>query len=149
MPIVKKLSPIDRYDRFIKALRIQGIRLVKANLHANVASPNPSNTDLKIAFIIDEKLPVQKNGFEVICTLQVSFTAKEDGADLGRIDVEFAIRYDSTAKLDQESFELFVANNVPLNAWPYLREFVQSSMNRMGWPTFVLPSFKMIPNRKK
>jgi len=32
--------------------------------------------------------------------------------------------------------------NLPLNTWPYLREFLQNALTRAGWPVYTLPAFK-------
>ncbi|MBL0171693.1 MAG: hypothetical protein IPP90_13395 [Gemmatimonadaceae bacterium] len=42
-------------------------------------------------------------------------------------------------------FAEFERVNLPLNTWPYFREFLQSTLVRAGWPPFVLPAFKVAP----
>ena len=45
----------------------------------------------------------------------------------------------------REDLEAFCAMNGVFNAWPYAREFVQSSMARMNLPALVLPVMRYVP----
>lgn len=54
----------------------------------------------------------------------------------------FVLLYASKVRISDEIFERFVRFNVPLNAWPYFREFVHNSTSRLGLPPLVLPLFK-------
>ncbi len=49
-------------------------------------------------------------------------------------------------EFSQEHLDAFGRMNGIYNAWPYWREFVQSSSNRMGLPALVVPSLKVGAN---
>lgn len=65
-----------------------------------------------------------------------------------QIDAGFRLRYSihSTPpppELANELFTSFAAVNGPLNAWPYLRELVDSTTRRMEVPNIFLPLFRV------
>jgi hypothetical protein len=47
------------------------------------------------------------------------------------------------ARLNADDLADFATVNAPFNAWPYWREFVQSSLNRLGLPPIALPLFRI------
>ena len=69
-----------------------------------------------------------------------------DEEDL-RIGAEFALRYTISSKsgFDAKHFDQFGAVNGVYNAWPYFREFIQSTTSRMGLTPFLLPVFRITP----
>lgn len=58
------------------------------------------------------------------------------------IDVTFALDFDSEEPMTPEIFALFGEVNLPVNTWPYLREFIATTMGRMGWTPFTIPALK-------
>jgi hypothetical protein len=42
-------------------------------------------------------------------------------------------------------FEIFRSYNLPVNVWPFFREFVHTVLARTNWPVFVLPALKITP----
>jgi preprotein translocase subunit SecB len=44
--------------------------------------------------------------------------------------------------MTKDYFGVFVQVNLPVNTWPYFREFVHSTVSRMGLPPVVLPLVK-------
>ena len=61
-------------------------------------------------------------------------------------DVEYVVRegfQPSKAQIDA-----FREGNAIFNVWPYFREYLQSSLQRMGFPPFVAPFLKIEPQRK-
>jgi hypothetical protein len=54
----------------------------------------------------------------------------------------YRLEYTSEAPLSDEFLEVFRSHNVPLNTWPYFREFVQNMTQRMNLPPLTLPLMK-------
>ena len=66
----------------------------------------------------------------------------EKGKELkAKLSVTFCVTYNSKIPMTDELFEEFKDSNLPLNTWPYFREFVHSGVLRMGWPPFIAPIF--------
>lgn len=58
--------------------------------------------------------------------------------------INFPERYYNTP-LIKEALDIFVENNVPLNVWPYGREFIAQMTTRMGLPQLLIGTYKYIP----
>lgn len=64
---------------------------------------------------------------------------------LVRIEARFALTYalSSQQDLSEENYDAFGQRNAVYNAWPYWREFVQSTTVRMGLPALTLPVYRV------
>lgn len=65
-----------------------------------------------------------------------------DDETYAEIEVTFALDFASRESMTDEIFTWFGEVNLPVNTWPYLREFVSTALGRMGWPPFTLPALK-------
>ncbi len=59
-----------------------------------------------------------------------------------KIICEFEVELTSQSKITEDFLEIFSRVNLPMNTWPYFREFVQNMLQRMGLPPFTLPFLK-------
>ncbi|MCW7550528.1 hypothetical protein OO184_22005 [Photorhabdus sp. APURE] len=59
------------------------------------------------------------------------------------IEAVFDATYLSETKLTNDELKAFSENNVAFNVWPYWREYVQSTCNRMGIPQINIPLYKI------
>jgi len=68
----------------------------------------------------------------------------EPGEERIRIEASFRLTYrlDSIEGLDEENFRAFGELNGIYNAYPYWREYLQSTITRMGLPPLIAPLFK-------
>lgn len=64
---------------------------------------------------------------------------------------ELAYGLPEGSTFSDEALGAFAETNGVFNAWPYFREFVQSSCNRMGLPALLVPLFRLSaePNQEK
>lgn len=58
------------------------------------------------------------------------------------IRMVFEMRYDAP-DFNDSVWDVFSALNIPLNAWPYLREYVQNVTQRLGIPPLTLPLYQV------
>jgi hypothetical protein len=58
------------------------------------------------------------------------------------IRAEFEVKYSASERMTDPLFAVFSRRNLPLNTWPYFREFVHAALARTGWPVFVLPVYR-------
>src|SRR3712207_6224097 len=77
--------------------------------------------------------------FRVLQSYGLSVLADEP---LAEIEVTFGLRFRSKQPMTEVFFEVFEEVNLPVNTWPYLREFVSSTLGRMGWQPITLPALK-------
>lgn len=67
-----------------------------------------------------------------------------------RAFADFELHYGATEGISGTDEELtaFAETNATLNAWPYLREAIQSTSVRMGMPPILLPLFRLSVGRQ-
>ncbi len=139
-----KQPTIEEFSYFIDGLELRRVRLRESHIQAQEMYPNPNET--KVELIENYQPSLIDNGFEAIAEYQVKFCHHETGNEIGSIKVAFAFFYESKSTLNNElllsCFDIFKSASLPVNAWPFLREFVHNAMSRMDWPPFTLPLFK-------
>lgn len=136
---------------------IQSIQLREINLNQAVTKKYWDKLDLpeEPNFEISSKVKsvAQEGNVLRICSrFQVHGTVG-DSEKFISILFEFELIYDlssmDSATIESsdwdELLELFVNRNVPLNIWPYAREFISSSMVRMGFPPLLIGLFRPDP----
>jgi preprotein translocase subunit SecB len=89
----------------------------------------------------------EKNQFIVKAQFSLVSRNKEDPSSEPRIAIGavFILVYSVKAIADFSDKELtaFAKTNGVFNAWPYWREFVQSTSTRMGIPPIIVPVFRL------
>lgn len=83
-----------------------------------------------------------KNSFKIIHTYQLKIENKKNKKNILRIDLSFELVFTSKETFTQEFFDVYTEDSLPLNTWPYFREFVSSIIQRMNFPPLTLPLFK-------
>lgn len=130
----------EAYSSFIGQIELLDVWLIGAhieNRHGRrapvrsgvaVTSPEPTWEE-----VID--------GFDVRFPYVVQFT---DGGELhAELKVTFGLHFSSGQPMTDGLFRVFKAVNLPVNTWPFLREFVSTTLGRMGWEPFTLPALKV------
>ena len=66
-----------------------------------------------------------------------------------QIEAAFVLAYriSSLEGLEQKNFDAFANVNAVFNAWPYWREYVQSTSQRMGLSSLVVPIYRINETR--
>jgi len=59
-----------------------------------------------------------------------------------KITATYCLIYSADSSFDDKFFKVFKDTTLPLNSWPYFREFAQSTTNRMSIPPIILPLIK-------
>lgn len=164
-------------EKAIKVLNIEGIFVRKASIrckedfippfYGRVVNLSPQHRGATIGqfTILDAGSEDQLNGDRKIvfnfsagtrlvdkdAAAGVGATELDDSAVFIEITADLCAHYDVPADLDiedyQAAFEEFGRHNVGYHVWPFWREYVQSSCNRMGIPPIPVPFF--LPERPK
>jgi hypothetical protein len=141
-----KLPPPEEYGRFVAGLDLQRVRLIESTIRASEPmSPDPSNNEVKL----EETYSAisTEDGFEAMGIFRVQVKKRETNIEQGIIEVKFGFLYFSDMKLDVDDFpgyfEIFKQLVLPINVWPFAREYIQNSIVRMGWAPFTLPLRKV------
>ena len=130
----------DEYNAFIKQLDIENIRVTNAKIENIDCSYFPSNAEIK--WRISARYENTDGKCDVYHTFNVTISDKETKIKKAKISLTLCVRYLTDILMTDSIFEIFRERNLPLNTWPYYREFVQDALSRMGWPPYSVPVFK-------
>lgn len=134
-PRERKLSP-EEYKRILKTVHLDDISL------------SSSSTQLRRDQLIDD-LKIYVNGkpsYEtdeernifIDYSYELLATSKTKRDYAFKISCSFRLKYRSEQPVEDGFMEIFLELNVPVNIWPYFREFVQNMMARMNLPPLTL-----------
>lgn len=146
VPIDGEREAVDpkAYAAFIGQIELRSIWLADARV-VNAAGPEtPASGTLSV----EEKArwePVA-TGFRAFHGYHVRLGEGDETA--ARIEAEFGVEFLSAEPMTDALFAVFSRVNLPVNTWPYLREFVATTMGRFGWAPFTLPALKRGTPRK-
>jgi hypothetical protein len=131
-------------------VQIEEVCVLKA---AYSRSPEFSSlpVNINVAIDVSTKLTDAKDRVFVKAdfTLQGTFGGEETQEPPVKITASFLVRYRlrSAEELEDANFDAFGKINGVHNAWPFWREFVQSSMWRLGLPSLTIPVLPPKNNR--
>jgi hypothetical protein len=133
------------YNAFIASLELQQIRLAAAEIYA----PNPPE-QRQIAPILqmdDATFLNEEERIKVRQALRFIGNYQDEPTPALRVKATYEVTYTASEAMTEELFEEFRHRNLPVNVWPYYREYLQSTLCRVGWPVLTLPAFKRAPGR--
>lgn len=144
-PKKTKLSFQKLYVDFVSSLRIRNVRLTNSSCESLARTVKPSDTkvdvDYKSRYVV---LDDSTGDFEVLAVLRLDFSDIQSGETRGHIEVGLAVHYSSDVAITEQIFNEFDNSSVPVNVWPYMREYVHQTLLRMGWPPFILPPYRIM-----
>ncbi|MBN2513573.1 MAG: hypothetical protein JXB18_11605 [Sedimentisphaerales bacterium] len=147
----KKETPMDQAFKVSDQIELESVRLMKCNCEQLcLVGPGPK------AFEIERNASSQMNKEtnRVFVTAQFKLVMFESDADRSKpfaiIGASFLLVYNaiSLEKTTDEAVILFGETNGIFNAWPYWREYVQSTTTRMSLPPLTIPVFRIFPPQK-
>jgi hypothetical protein len=129
----------EEYAAFISQIELGSIWLVDATIQNHAGPDSPREASLQVEH--DPFYSSIDSGFRAFSPYKVSVRSEDDTL-LSEIVVTFAADFESPAPVTDSLFALFGPINLPLNTWPYLREFVSTTFSRMNWHPFTMPALK-------
>jgi len=137
----KKTKEIDpkRYAQILN-----GIKLSRLYLESCSVKQKRENLIKQKGIIVSvlDKVSYEQHENILHVTHKYYLTAKkpEMGKDFAiKISTIYCLDYDSEYQVEEDFFEVFKHINLPVNSWPYFREFVQSMTQRLNIPPLTLP----------
>ena len=131
------------FTDFVQQLEIEDVRLYKAKIENLGFWDMPDSDDVQVDVRTRSHYEDKKDGFvayeDYIALIRNARTSEK----VARISVTFAVSYFSKIPLNDRLFNQFKAINLPLNTWPYFREFVHNVSARMGLPLLIAPALKI------
>jgi len=139
----REVSPKE-YREFIKGIELEDIFFSKTNFELLVFNRDFWREKININIIENAKL-LDRNSEKFVVThkynLVISNSANKEEKFL-KISANLIVEYSTKKEITEEIFELFRKINLPLNTWPYFREYVHSCMGRLNIPPLILPVLK-------
>ena len=135
-------------SRIVSVVQITSVRLCRAHCRSAVRPVEIAETiEVTPSY---EAVVVEKPGDHGSLLVEVTFSLevhnasgeKELQAEI-RGTFELSYRVPDDEEFSSEEFEAFAQVNAVFNAWPYWREFVQTSLTRMDMPVLTVPVFRI------
>ena len=136
----------EEYGTFVKGLELTRVRMVRSQIEAPY--PVSDASEMRIEFEKETQFRVHEevDSFEALS--RFDFTFEEEGVEdpVGAISVTYSFLYESDmvgSDVDLDPyFEIFADISLPVNVWPFVREFVHDATSRINWPKLDLPLVK-------
>ena len=144
----KKLTPKE-YLKVISSIDLQEIYLESSS--TSVIREEIFKTK-QLGVSIGEKAKLERidDKYSVCHNYELTVPAADSpDKNILRITATFRLVFSSNIKIEEDFFSVFKKANLRINTWPYFREFVQNSTQRMHIPPLTLPFFKGFPKSSK
>ncbi len=130
----------DQYAAFIQQLELESIWLAEASVRNDAGPEMPD--EARIVFEpLEAEFDLIEGGFE--CYHEYGLQIHSDDSPVAEIMATLGVRFRSEMPMTTELFEPFKGMNLPVNTWPFFREFAHTTLGRFGWVPFTLPAFKV------
>lgn len=131
----------NKYQELIRSIDIKNINLKKLEVDCPSVSHH-QNIEISAS---QERFTFNREG--ELLTVLAEFNVKgfTEIQNVFSINFTLELNYllDSQLEFENQYFELFTQNNVPVNVWPFARELVSNLTTRMGFPPLILPVLKV------
>jgi preprotein translocase subunit SecB len=135
-----QMDPAE-YRKLLKQVELKSIVLDSCSVKTN-RDKIAGNMKLDIRNKVDHLL--EDENTSAIITIEYDVTAtKTTKKDFAlKMSCVYRVMLKSESPITEGFMEIFLNVNIHMNTWPYFREFVQSMLNRIGYPPLTLPFFK-------
>lgn len=130
---------------------LRQIRLVRAKMTSTLR-PESADDPLEIAFQHKSKqVDSPPRCFRVSVVFKMNGKREGDEAVPVSVECDFEADYELADgfTLSPEAARAFKDGNAVFNMWPYFREYLQSSLQRMGLPVLTAPFLRLQPKAKR
>ena len=139
----KKIVSPGEYRDFIKGIDLESICFKKASFEFLVSEmPKETKPVVNVKDRVEllersQKGFSSKHKYNLLCS-----NPAEKKEKYLKISAEFLVEYSSEKQITDDLFQIFKEVNLPVNTWPYFREYVHSCMGRLNLPPLILPALK-------
>jgi len=142
---VAKIKP-EIYRKILMGLDLRKIYIrnfsggIKSDVIGKVLSVNITSS--RANFVTKDE-----NLIEILQDWTVIAKEKKSQKECLNISVTYCLNMHSKENFTKEFLEVYQKTSLPLNVWPFVREFINNMTARMNLPPLTLPLFKMLPKR--
>lgn len=145
-PSAGTLTPIVR--DLMAAVNLQSVRLIHTAAELKGLDEGEQLAQMDMQLQVGVFRPASgSSAFHVLTKGDFKFRPSAESTKvIASVTCDFALDYairrdDLLSKLTEDDLLQFAGLNGIRNAWPYMREYCQSTLARMQLPQFTLPSF--------
>jgi hypothetical protein len=134
----EEVSP-EEYRVFIKQLELTSVWLAGCRVENSLGPDPPLEAQVEVTNTFEWQ--PRPEGFDAFARYlgRILAPSGQPGAE---VEARYGLRFRSEMPLDDRLFGLFQRVNLPVNAWPYFREFLSTTLGRLGWSPYTLPTLK-------
>lgn len=133
--------------RLISKVQINGVRLVDVAARSGIRSPGElEEVEVNLKPSARVPGPPESGVFYVLASFDLQVTGAGKKTPAVTLKATFELRYsvpEDLGEVTTEELAAFSEVNAIFNAWPYWREFIQSTFVRMNLPPILLPVFRL------
>ena len=137
----------DEFSTLVAQVELQDVRQVEGVFATRVSAEQVVSSELAVT----QGARIVRDGSALLVYVRFIgdvVPGSEDGQPAAEPASKFRAVFELRYRLPDGSFsdetlKQFAGTNAVFNAWPYWREFVQSSSLRTGLPAIVMPTFRI------
>lgn len=131
----KKRVPPSEYNNFLQKINLKDIYVteIKSKLHQPSFPGEASlsfKENAKILEIVEGLIEIE---------VEYKLSAKSSRKKVFSIDIKYNVVFEFEEEIPSEFFVLYNKFSLPLQTFPYFREYVNTILSRMGLPSLILP----------
>ena len=112
------------------------------------SDPGLSNFDnlaIKLKHQVSKSTVLQDNyhndrAIRIFIDVGAIWVDKESEEVFSKVEATYVLQYELKAPLETDCIDEFALKNASYHVWPYWREFLSSTCDRMNLPKFILPA---------
>jgi len=132
-----KISPVE-YNKILPQLDLSNIYLTQIS-----AELNEDNVGKGLEINLKEDSKYKQLNKNLLVDYKIEFSAINNDTKKIAISIitNFRMEYimSSDINITEEFMDVFIPLSVSIQIWPYFREIIQSTVNKMNLPNLVLP----------
>jgi hypothetical protein len=138
-----KVASPEEYNAFIDGVELRSLRLA----HCEVDAISRYDGQPLIPEVEEGETSFKSSGDNFTILHELRFCGRPASGEGQPVQIRatFELQYSSDIPMVDSLFEIFRSYNLPVNVWPFFREFVHTVLARANWPVFVLPALKITP----
>ncbi len=144
---MEKIIPED-YNDFINQLDIYNISVESSRMKKYDCDEMPEH--FRVTINMTANYENDEDQAIVFIHQTYTLTLKDEGTkkNVAKLTVTFCVEYSSDIPMSDEHMDVFVDTNLPLNTWPYFREYSHNSLARMGFMDVIAPVVRGLSHKK-
>ncbi|MFC2020599.1 hypothetical protein ACFLU1_02220 [Chloroflexota bacterium] len=142
-----KVSKVpEGYNDFISQVDMVTINVLSADMKQSGCDELPEKYRIGIKMKARFENNEEESKFDIIQTYALTMRDIKQKKNVAKLSVTFCVVYSSDIPMTEKYMDVFVNTNLPLNTWPYFREFSHNNLARMGFIDVVAPVVRSMAN---